>query len=215
MKTDDQLQLDVMEELRWEPRLDHSNIDVTARNGIVTLAGFVPDCAQKLAAEEAAGRVAGVRAIAEEIQVRFHIDPRTTDAQIAERILNRLSWDVTAPAGVKVKVEQGRVTLTGRVDWNYQKEIADQAAARTTGVKTVTSLIDVKSKPSPADVRERILAALRRSSALDASAINVSVHDGTVKLGGRVRGWNEHRVVRNAAWSAPGVTRVQDDLVFA
>src|SRR5690242_7333621 len=100
MKTDFQLQQDVMDELRWEPRVDHANIGVTAKDGVVTLAGFVPDYAQKLAAEAAARRVAGVRAIAEEIQVRFAVDPKTTDAEIAQRILDRLAWDVTAPDGI-------------------------------------------------------------------------------------------------------------------
>jgi osmotically-inducible protein OsmY len=215
MKTDFQLQKDVMDELRWEPSVDHTNIGVTARNGVVTLAGFVPNYAQKAAAEMATRRVAGVRAIAEEIQVRFAVDPRMTDAEIAERILNRLSWDVTAPEGIRIKVEQGRVTLTGQVDWNYQKEIAGRAAGRTTGVTTITNLIEVKAKPSPKDVRERIVSALRRSSELDANAINVSVDGGTVKLSGRVKGWNERRVAESAAWSAPGVSRVQDDIVFA
>jgi osmotically-inducible protein OsmY len=215
MKTDFQLQQDVMDELRWEPRVDHANIGVTAKGGVVTLAGFVPDYAQKLAAEAAARRVAGVRAIAEEIQVRFAVDPKTTDAEIAQRILDRLSWDVTAPEGIKIKVEQGRVTLTGQVDWNYQKEVAGRAASRTTGVTTLTNLIDVKIKPSPADVRERIVAALRRSSELDANAINVSVHGSTVKLSGRVKGWNERRVAESAAWSAPGVSKVEDQIVFA
>ena len=107
------------------------------------------------------------------------------------------------------------MTLTGQVDWNYQKDIAGRAAARTTGVKTITNLIDVKVKPSPGDVRERIVAALRRSSALDANAINVSVQGNTVKLSGRVKGWNERRVAEGAAWSAPGVTRVDDEIVLA
>ena len=215
MKSDFQLQKDVMDELHWEPSVDHTNIGVTAKNGVVTLAGFVPNYAQKTAVEMATRRVAGVRAIAEEIQVRFAVDPRMTDAEIAERILNRLDWDVSAPKGIKIRVEQGRVTLTGQVDWNYQKEIAGRAASRTTGVKTITNLIDVKAKPAPADVHERIVSALRRAKDLDAGAITVSVDGGTVKLSGRVHGWNERQIAESAAWAAPGVTRVQDDIVLA
>lgn len=215
MKTDLQLQKDVMDELRWEPSVDHTNIGVTARNGVVTLAGFVPNYAQKARAEIATRRVAGVRAIAEEIQVRFAVDPEMTDAEIAQRILNRLDWDVSAPKDIRVKVEQGRVTLTGQVDWNYQKEIAARAASRTTGVKTITNLIDVKVRPVPADLRDRIVSALTRARNLDAGAITVSVEGGTVKLGGRVHGWNERQIAESAAWAAPGVTKVQDDIVLA
>lgn len=215
MDMDLRLEQDVIAELKWDPSIDAADIGVAARNGVVTLAGFVPDYAQKLAAEAAARRVAGVRAIAEEIQVRFAVDPETHDAEIAQRILDRLSWDVTAPEGIMVEVEQGRVTLTGKVDWNYQKEIAGRAAARTCGVLSVSNLVDVKAKPSPADVRERIVAALGRASRLDASAINVRVHGNVVKLSGRVRDSNARRIAERVAWSAPGVGQVEDEIVIA
>lgn len=217
MKTDHDLQRDVMDELLFEPRVDHSQIGVAAKDGVVTLTGTVPDYDQKLAAEEAARRVSGVKAIAQDIEVHFACDPETSDAEIARRILDLFLWNVTIPAdAIGVKVEHGRVTLTGKVEWNYQKQAALKAVAQTGGVKGVTNLIEVESKKvSPAEVRERILAAFKRSSALDADAISVNVDGGTVKLSGSVQGWNERRVAEHAAWSVPGVTNVQDDIVMA
>jgi osmotically-inducible protein OsmY len=131
MKTDSQLQRDVMDELVWEPRVDHAHIGVAAKDGVVTLSGFVSNYAQKMAAEKAAKRVQGVRAIAEEIQVRFASDPKTSDAEIAERILDLFKWDVTIPDDkISVKVERNWVTLSGKTDWNYQKDAAKRAAGR-------------------------------------------------------------------------------------
>lgn len=216
MKTDSELQHDVLEELKWEPQVDHSQIGVTAKDGVVTLTGFVPNYAQKVTAEKAARRVSGVKAIAQEIEVRFASDPKTSDAEIAQRILDMFRWDVRIPDELfSVKVEHGLVTLTGKAQWNYQKEKAQKAASRISGVKSVTNLIEVAARPSSYDVRERITAAFKRSSTIDASAINVSVDGGTVKLSGRVHGWNERKVAENAAWSALGVTRVEDEIVLA
>ena len=216
MKTDSQLQHDVLEELKWEPQVDHSQIGVTARNGVVTLTGFVPNYAQKVAAETAARRVSGVKAIAQDIEVRFASDPKTSDGEIAQRILDVFRWDVTIPDDkFGVKVEHGFVTLTGKADWNYQKQAAAKAAGRISGVKAVSNLIEVAPRPSSYDVRERIMAAFKRSSTIDAGAINISVDGGTVKLSGSVHGWNERKVAENAAWSAPGVTRVEDNIVLA
>ena len=216
MKTNSQLQRDVLEELEWEPMVDHSQIGVTAKEGVVTLTGFVPNYAQKIAAEKAARRVKGVLAIAEEIEVRFASDPKTSDGEIAQRILDVIRWNVfTLDQTIDVKVEHGWVTLAGEVKWNYQKESAQKAAARITGVRGVTNLISVRAKTSAEDVRERIAAAIKRSSALDAGAINVAVSGDTVTLSGRVHGWNERKVAERAAWSAPGVTKVEDNIVFA
>lgn len=215
MKTDSQLQSDVMAELRWEPRVDHENIGVSVTNGVVTLTGYVPNYAQKYAAERAAGRVAGVKAIAEEIAVRFATDPGTSDSEIAQRVVNILEWDVTVPEAIKVKVEDGRVTLTGQVGWNYQRDAAARAAGRVHGVRSVSNLVEVRSKLTTSDVRERIVAALKRASAADAGAISVSVDGGTVKLSGRVKGWNERKLAEDAAWAAPGVNKVEDNIIFA
>jgi osmotically-inducible protein OsmY len=216
MKSDSQLQHDVLEELKWAPEFDHSHIGVTARNGVITLTGYVPDYVQKVAAEKAARRVFGVEGIAQDIEVRYASDPKTSDAEIAERILNLFRWDVAIPdARLKVKVEHGYVTLTGQVDWNYQREAASKAAGRISGVRAVSNLIEVEAHSSSFDIRERIMAAFKRSSALDASALDINVQGGTVKLSGHVRGWDERRIAENAAWSAPGVTRVEDNIVLA
>lgn len=214
MKTDSQLQRDVMDELAWEPRVDHAHIGVTAKEGVVTLSGFVSNYAQKLAAEQATKRVAGVKAIAEEIEVRFASDPKTSDPEIAKRILDMFKWDVTIPNDkIEVKVERNWVTLSGHVDWNYQKDAAKRAAGKISGVLGVTNLIDVKHAASPANVRELIMAAVRRASDADASTIRVEAEGNTVKLTGKVHGWHERQVAEQAAWSAPGVARVEDYIV--
>ena len=216
MKTDSELQQDVLEEFKYEPMVDHSQIGVTAKDGVITLTGFVPNYAQKAAAEKAARRVMGVRAIAEEIEVRFDTDPKTSDAEIAGRIVDIFKWDVfVRNEKIDVKVEHGWVTLSGAVEWNYQKGTAKTVAGRITGVRGVTNMITIRARTSAYDVRERITAAFKRSSTLDARAINIAVTGGTVKLSGRVHGWNERKVAENAAWSAPGVTKVEDDIAFA
>lgn len=215
MKIDSKLQRDVMDELRWEPQVDAAHIGVTAKNGVVTLTGSVPNYSQKLAAEAATRRVSGVEAIAEEIEVNFAGDPPTSDPDIAERIVNMLKWDVNVPDGVKVKVEHGRVSLTGEVDWNYQKSAAAKPAGRIAGVKCVTNLISVKPRVSSADVRQRIMSAFNRSSSLEANALDIAVEGGTVKLSGTVHSWDERRIAENAAWAAPGVTKVTDNIVLA
>lgn len=216
MKTDSQLQRDVFDELCWEPMVEHAHIGVIAADGVVTLTGHVPNYAQKVAAERAAKRVKGVRAVAEEIEVKLDGTARTSDEDIARRILSTLRWDVTVPEEkIQVKVEHGYVTLTGEVDWNYQKEAARTAAARISGVRMVSNAIVVKSQPSRADIRDRIMAAFKRLSALDAATIDVRVEGGTVKLSGKVHGWNERRIAEQAVWAAPGVTRVEDDIVLA
>lgn len=216
MKTDSQLQHDVLEELKWEPQVDHSQIGVTAKNGVVTLTGFAPDYAQKVAAEKAARRVVGVMGIAQEIDVRFPSDPKTSDAEIAQRILDVFRWDVTIPDDkFAVKVEHGFITLTGKAEWNYQKQAAAKAAGRISGVKAVSNLIEIAPRASKYDIRERIVSAFKRLSTVDANAIDISVDGGTVKLSGRVHGWTERKVAENAAWSASGVTRVEDDIVVA
>ncbi|UIJ46222.1 BON domain-containing protein [Sphingomonas cannabina] len=216
MKTDSQLQRDVLDELAFEPMVEHGQIGVMAKDGVVTLTGHVPNYAQKMAAERAAARVNGVKAIAEEIKVRFPSDPKTSDTEIAERILQLFRWDVTVPdERIQVRVENGWVTLSGDVEWNYQKKAAQTAAGRITGVKGVNNRVEIKGEPSPADVRERIMTAIKRQSALDANAISVSVAGHTVKLSGEVHGWNERRVAEQAAWSVPGVNRVEDEIAFA
>ncbi|WP_404710384.1 BON domain-containing protein [Sphingomonas sp. MMS24-J13] len=215
-KTDGQLQRDVMEELEWEPSIDHADIGVAANDGVVTLSGFVKSYPEKLAAEQAARRVAGVKAIAEEIKVRFASDPKTADHEIARRILDILAWDVLVPDDrITVKVEHGWVTLNGDVEWNYQSNEARKVAGRITGVLGVTNLIKVKTLPAAFDIKERIVAAFKRQANFDAGSVTVATEGGTVKLGGRVKAWHERGVAERAAWAAPGVTKVEDNIVVA
>lgn len=214
MKTDSQLQRDVQAELEWEPRVDHANIGVAVKDGVVSLSGFVASYAQKMAAEDAARRVKDVRAIAEEIEIRFLNDPKTSDAEIAKRILDVFAWDVMVPDNkINVKVEKGWVTLTGTVDWNYQRDSARKSAGKISGVKGVSNLIVLRPHISNTDVRERIMAAFKRNAIQDAEAINIVTDGGTVKLGGKVHGYHERQIAERAAWAAPGVTKIEDNLV--
>lgn len=216
MKSDSQLQSDVQDEFKWDPKVDHSQIGVTAKGGVVTLSGFVSDYTQKMAAEKAARRVMGVSAIAEEIEVRYAGDLKTSDTEIAQRIVDMFDWDVTIPHDkLAVKVEKGWVTLTGTVEWNHQKEAAQKAAGRIGGVMGVSNLLLVRKQTTAFDVRERIIAAFKRSSVIDAYAIDIKVDGDTVKMSGKLHGWNERSNAEKAAWSAPGVTKVEDNIVLA
>ena len=214
MKTDSQLQEDVMAELQWEPRVDHANIGVAAKDGVITLSGNVSSYASKLAAEKAVRRVQGVRGLAEEIEVRFSNDAKTSDAEIAQRIVDMLDWSVSIPKGkIDVKVEHGWVTLTGTVGYHYNREAARDLASRITGVKSVSNLIEIKKAPSPYDVRQQIMNALKRSADVDASTISVSLDGDMVKLTGKVHSRYERRIAERAAWAAPGVNRIVDDIM--
>ena len=214
MKTDHQLQRDVMDELEWVPDVDAAQIGITAKGGVVTISGSVENYAQKMAAEHAVAGVLGVQALAQELKVRFASDPKTSDAEIAGRILDVLSWNVTVPhEKIAVKVENNWVTISGTVEWNYQKQAAHAAAGHIGGVLGVTDLITVRNTPSTADIRERILAAFKRSSAADATGIRVTAESGTVTLGGNVHGSHERMLAERAAWGAPGVFYVEDNIV--
>lgn len=212
-KTDKELQQDVMAELEWEPSVDHADIGVSVHEGVVTLSGYVKSYPEKTAAEKAARRVAGVKAIAEEIKVRHATDPKMADHEIAKRILDMFAWNVSIPNdAIKVKVEHGWVTLTGDVDWFYQAEEARKAAGGVKGVVGVTNFVEVKQRPLGSDVRNRIVAAIKRQADLDAASITVATEGGTVKLGGKVKAWQERAIAERAAWSAAGVTRVEDNI---
>lgn len=214
-KTDSELQHDVIAELDWEPSVDHADIGVAVNDGVVTLSGFVKSYPEKLAAEKATRRVAGVKAIAEEIKVRFASDPKTADHEIAKRIVDMLSWNVLIPHDkVNVKVEHGWVTLTGTVDWFYQSNEARKAAGRITGVLGVTNLISVQELPVASDIKDRITAAFKRQADLDARSVIVATKGSTVRLDGTVRAWNERTTAERAAWAAPGVTNVEDHIVI-
>jgi VCBS repeat-containing protein len=212
MKSDSQLQLDVLDELKWEPSIDANEIGVAVHDGIVTLTGYVPSYAEKLAAERAAARVSGVKAIAEEIEVKLPGSIRRTDAEIAEAALNALEWNVVLKDKIMVKVEHGIVTLTGDVDWNYERDAAQRAVENLTGVRRVHNRINVRVRPSIADVKEQIKKAFERSATLDAAKIEVDSHNGQVTLKGKVRSMAERTDAESAAWAAPGVTSVRNEL---
>ena len=203
----------VDEELAWEPSLDAANIGVGVKDGVVTLMGHVDSYSEKLAAERAAQRVKGVRAIAEDLEVRFSGHAPSNDDEIALRAANVIDWDSSIPDGeVKIKVENGYVTLSGEVDWRFQANRARDHAAVLSGVRGVTNLISVKPHVTPDDVKQRIEKALTRSAEIEAKAIKVKVLGGQVTLEGEVDAWHDRDVARQAAWAAPGVKSVVDHI---
>lgn len=216
MKTDSQLQHDVMAELEWEPSVDHAEIGVAVNDGVVTLSGYVKSYPEKIAGEKAARRVAGVKAIAQEIKIRFASDAKNADHEIAKRILDLFAWNVSIPDDkIKVKVENGWVSLSGAVNWRYQSHEAAAVAGRISGVTGISNFIEVKKLPMASDIQDRIVAAFKRQADFDAAGVTVATDGGTVKLGGRVKAWNERSIAERTAWAAPGVTEVQDNIVVA
>ncbi|MBI3517302.1 MAG: BON domain-containing protein [Proteobacteria bacterium] len=213
MKSDEQLQADVLEELAWEPQLDAAHIGVTAKNGVVTLMGHVGTFPEKYAAELAVRRVRGVRAIAQEIEVHLSEHKKRADDEIAGRAVAILQWDSSVPADrVQVKVERGYVTLTGEVDWNFQKAEIERVIHKLSGVTGIRNAIAVTPKVDAPDVRSRIRSALERDAALEAASISVTTIGSTVVLTGKVNGLAEREAAERAAWSAPGVTKVEDHI---
>lgn len=207
------LRQNVIDELEYEPSIDPAHIGVTAAGGVVTLSGYVADYAQKLAAERAAWRVRGVRAIAEEIEIRFPGETRHSDEDIAQRALSVLTWNVLVPHDLlQVKVQDGWVTLTGETPWNYQREAAVEDVRKLAGVVGVSNNITLKPLVQAGDVKQRITDALKRHAEVEASHVQVHVRDGSVDIEGAVDNWDERQAVVRAAWSAPGVLRVTEHL---
>jgi osmotically-inducible protein OsmY len=211
------LREDVLEELDYDPSLDASNIAVMTRDGVVTLTGHVPSYAQKLAAERATWRVHGVKAIAQKLAVQLPGDKKLNDDDIARRALNILMWDVLVPAErLHVKVADGWLTLTGEVPWNYQREAAEVAVRKLSGVTGVSNDILVEPHEQAGDVRKNIVDALKRHAEVEAARIKVDVHaNGVVAIEGRVDDWEERQAVERAAWSAPGVRTVENRVRIA
>ena len=209
MKSDYQIQEDVMEELKWEPFLKASEIGVAVKNGVVTLSGHVDSYSKKIAAENAAKKVAGVRAVAEEIEVGISPSYRKTDAEIAEAVLDAIKWhDAVQEEKIKIRVEDGNVKLEGEVEWEYQRTMAKTAIINLAGVRSVTNLITVKPKVSPSDIQKKINAAFHRSATIDSSKIDTEVIGSRITLRGTVRSIAEKEDAENAAWFAPGVLSV-------
>lgn len=209
--TDRNLHQAVLDEFEWDPSFNAAHIGVAVEGGIVTLSGHVASYAEKLAAERAAKRVAGVRGVAQEIEVRYPSDKKTADDQIAKRALDILSWDTTIPEDkISVTVQKGWVTLSGEVNWGYQRIQAENAVRRLSGVTGVTNAIAVTTSARATDVKERIEKALKRNAEVESNRIRVSVTGGKVVLEGNVKAWYERDLVERTAWAAPGVTAVED-----
>ena len=216
MISEHQLRQDVLDELDFEPSVNAAHIGVGVNAGVVTLTGFVSSYREKLAAERAARRVKGVKAIAEGIEVRLPSDRKTADDEIAGRAVDILKWWVGFPADrISVKVEKGLVSLTGEVDWQFQKAEAEAAVHHLSGVVGVVNLVQVRSTVHDSEVKEKIQKALRRSAELDASRITVQAEGGgKVVLKGKVHAWYERDLAEQAAWAAPGVTAVVDHILI-
>lgn len=216
-KNNTQLQMDVLQELKFEPSIDAAGIGVTAKDGVVSLTGYVKSYAAEYAAVHAAERVTGVKAVTDELKVdlpSFHV---RNDEDIAKAVIHALQWDVWVPYDrIKAQVTDGWVTLEGEVDYKYQQNAAENAIRNLTGVRGVTNLIAVK-RPAvmPSEVKANIECSLRRAAEVDAEHITVKVVDDKVILKGNVSSWAERSEAERVAWSTPGVATVEDDLVIA
>lgn len=214
--TKSQLRQDIIDELEFDPSFDAAHIGVAVDKDVVSLSGHVNSYAEKVAAIAATQRVKGVHAIAENIEVRYPFQSKTADDQIAKRASDILSWDVLVPKGsINVLVQDGWITLSGYVDWYYQRTAAADDVRKLSGVCGVTNKIAIKSSVSTANVKSKIKSALKRHTELEAKAIRVTVQNGNkVVLEGKVDNWDERRAVENAAWSAAGVASVEDRLTI-
>jgi len=213
MKTDSELMSDVQAELEWNPSFDNRGIVVAVKGAVVTLAGHVSSYTDKWAAEKAIKEIAGVRAIANDIEVRLGSTSLRPDKDIAEAATFALRSNVTVPAAdIQVIVNDGWITLEGKTTYRFQKDAAEHAVRNLWGVKGISNRIELKPQARAGDVRAKIQKAFHRHATLDANKVNVAVADGAITLSGEVSSWHERDEAESAAWAAPGVTRVDNQL---
>jgi osmotically-inducible protein OsmY len=216
MKSDSEIERDVRDELQWDPELNAEDIAISVKNGVVTLAGFTPSYTDRLEAEAAAKRVTGVLGVANDIEVRLPVVDQRPDPDIARDAVAALKAQLPISHDrIKVIVKDGWLTLEGAVEWQYQKSTAESAVRKVKGVKGVTNVITVKPKAEPADIQRKIQEAFKRNAEVDANRITVETHGSEVILKGTVRSWIEREEAERVAWSAPGVTRVEDRIVVS
>jgi osmotically-inducible protein OsmY len=216
MRSDSEIERDVREELKWDPDLDASDIAVSVKDGVVTLAGFTPSYADRLEAEAAAKRVAGVLAVANDIEVRLPATDQRPDPDIARDAVAALKAELPISYDrIKLTAKDGWITLEGAVEWQYQKTTAENAVRRVKGVKGVTNVITVKPKVEPSELQRKIMEAFKRNAEVDANRVTVEANGSEVILKGTVRSWIEREEAERVAWSAPGITRVEDRIVVS
>jgi osmotically-inducible protein OsmY len=207
------LRQSILDEMEFEPSIDAAGIGVAVHSGIVTLTGHVRTYAEKEAAERVASRVKGVRGIAADIEVQIFGPKETDDDDIARRAVKMLDWNVSVPKdSVQVRVLKGRITLRGQVEWQYQKKAAYDGVRDLAGVVGVSNLVELKPRITAVDVKKRIEDAFQRDAALEADSIRIDVQGRNVTLSGKVKTWSERQAAERAAWSAPGISTLDDRL---
>jgi osmotically-inducible protein OsmY len=215
-RSDSEIERDVKEELQWSPDLDESDIAVSVKDGVVALAGFAKSYTEKYEAEEAVKRVAGVVGVANDLEVRLPSVDERPDPDIARDAVAAIRAQLPISSeNIKVIVKNGWVTLEGELEWQYQRQTAEKAVRRIKGVKGVSNTVVLKPRVEPTEIKRKIEGALQRSAEIDANRITVETNGGEVVLRGAVRSWIEREEAERAAWSAPGVTRVIDEIVVS